>query len=73
MELGLENDQVIEALQKNEVVVKNYMSSIDEKAAKQIRDLFAPKIPAKASPKTAKVKTKINLYIYSNSVQKQRV
>ena len=36
------------------------MSSVDEEAAKQIRDLFAPKIPAKASPKTVKVKTKIN-------------
>ena len=61
MELGLENDQVIEALQKNKVAVKNYMSSVDEEAAKQIRDLFAPKIPSKASPKTVKVKTKIKL------------
>ena len=37
------------------------MSSVDEEAAKQIRDLFSPKIPAKASPKTVKVKTKIKL------------
>jgi len=61
LELGLQNDQVIEALQKNKVIVKNYMSSVDEEAAKQIRDLFSPKIPAKASPKTVKVKTKIKL------------
>ena len=61
LELGLQNDQVIEALQKNKVIVKNYMSSVDEEAAKQIRDLFSPKIPVKASPKTAKVKTKIKL------------
>ena len=58
LELGLQNDQVIEALQKNNVVVKNYMSSVNEDAAKQIRDLFAPKIPSKASPKTVKVKCK---------------
>ena len=61
LELGLQNDQVIEALKKNKVIVKNYMSSVDEEAAKQIRDLFLPKIPAKASPKTVKVKTKIKL------------
>ena len=61
LELGLQNDQVIEALQKNKVIVKNYMSSVDEEAAKQIRDIFSPKIPAKASPKAVKVKTKIKL------------
>ena len=61
LELGLQNDQVIEALQKNKVIVKNYMSSVDEEAAKQIRDLFSPEIPAKTSPKTVKVKTKIKL------------
>ena len=61
LELGLQNDQVIEALQKNKVIVKNYMSSVDEEAAKEIRELFSPKISAKASPKTVKVKTKIKL------------
>ena len=61
LELGLPNDHVIEALEKNKVTVKNYMSSVDEEAANQIRDLFAPKIPAKASSKTVKVKTKIKL------------
>ena len=61
VELGLQNDQVIEALKKNNIVVKNYMSSVDEDAAKQIRGLFAPKTTAKAKPKTAKVKTKIKL------------
>ncbi len=61
LELGLQNDQVIEALQKNKIVVKNHMSSVDEEAAQHIRDLFSPKTPAKASPKTAKVKAKIKL------------
>ena len=61
LELGLQNDQIIEALKKNKVIVKNYMSSVDEEAANQIRNLFSPKISAQASPKTAKVKTKIKL------------
>jgi len=33
LELGLQNDQIIEALQKKKVAVKNHMSSIDEEAA----------------------------------------
>ena len=61
LELGLQNDQIIEALQNKKIVVKNHMSSVDEEAAQHIRDLFAPKTSAKASPKAVKVKAKIKL------------
>ncbi len=63
LELGLQNDQIIETLQKKDIPVKNYMSSIDEEVAQDIRDLFSPKAPAEVAPKTvkAKVKTKIKI------------
>jgi len=61
LELGLQNDQIIEALQNKKIVVKNHMSSVDEEAAQHIRDLFSPKTAAKATPKTVKVKAKIKL------------
>ena len=61
VELGLQNDQVIDALKKKKVAVKNHMSSVDEEAAEYIRNLFSPKVSAKASTKSAKVKTKIKL------------
>ncbi|MBT5472016.1 MAG: translation initiation factor IF-2 [Nitrospina sp.] len=64
LELGLQNDQIIEALQKKKIVVKNHMSSVDEEAAQHIRDLFSPKTPAKAATKAAvkvKAKTKIKI------------
>ena len=61
LELGLQNDQVIDALKKKKVLVKNHMSSIDEEGAEYIRNLFSPKVSAKASTKSAKVKTKIKL------------
>ena len=32
LELNIQNDQIIEALQKHDVAVKNHMSSIDEEA-----------------------------------------
>ena len=68
LELNIQNDQIIEALQKNDVAVKNHMSSIDEEATQYIRDLFAPKTPA-ASTSTKKVvkkaKAKIKIKVPS--------
>ncbi len=64
LELNIQNDQIIEALQKHDVVVKNHMSSIDDEATQYIRDLFAPKIVATATKKvvkTAKAKIKIKV------------
>ena len=61
LELGLQNDQIIEALQKKKIVVKNHMSSVDEEAAHYIRDLFAPKTSSKTERKTVKAKAKIKI------------
>ena len=52
LELNIQNDQIIEALQKHDVAVKNHMSSIDEEATQYIRDLFTPK--AAEAPATTK-------------------
>ena len=52
LELNIQNDQIIEALQKHDVAVKNHMSSIDEEATQYIRDLFTPKTAA--APATTK-------------------
>ena len=67
LELGLQNDQIIEALQKKEIAVKNHMSSVDEVVAQDIRDLFAPKAPEKTAPKTVKVKAKTKIKIKAPS------
>ena len=67
LELGLQNDQIIEALQKKEIAVKNHMSSVDEEVAQDIRDLFAPKAPEKTAPKTVKVKAKTKIKIKAPS------
>ena len=68
LELNIQNDQIIEALQKNDVAVKNHMSSIDEEATQYIRELFTPKTPA-ASTSTKKVvkkaKAKIKIKVPS--------
>ena len=53
LELNIQNDQIIEALQKRDIAVKNHMSSIDEEATQYIRDLFTPK-----KAKTAKTTKK---------------
>ena len=58
LELGLQNDQIIEALQKKKIAVKNHMSSVDEDAAQHIRALFAPKTSPKAKPNKVKTKTR---------------
>ena len=41
LELNVQNDQVIEELQKQNIMVKNYMSAIDEEAADYIRTVFS--------------------------------
>ena len=53
LELNVQNDQIIDALNKKDISVKNYMSSIDEEAVAYMRELFSPKPVAK---KTAKKK-----------------
>ncbi|MFT4577956.1 MAG: translation initiation factor IF-2 [Nitrospinales bacterium] len=67
LELGLQNDQIIEALQKKEIAVKNHMSSVDEEVAQEIRDLFSPTTPQKIAPKTLKVKAKTKIKIKAPS------
>jgi translation initiation factor IF-2 len=58
LELNVQNDQIIEALHKKDIPVKNYMSSIDEETAEFIRNQFCPKVkPAKAKA-VIKVKSK---------------
>ena len=60
LELNIQNDQILDALEEKGHTVKNYMSSIDEAIADEIRELFAPKpTTKKVSPKaTKKVTTK---------------
>ena len=60
LELNIQNDQILDALEEKGHTVKNYMSSIDEAIADEIRELFAPKPTSKkVSPKaTKKVTTK---------------
>jgi translation initiation factor IF-2 len=67
LELGLQNDQIIEALQKKDIAVKNHMSSVDEEVAQDIRDLFAPKTPEKTAPKAVKIKAKTKIKIKAAS------
>jgi translation initiation factor IF-2 len=67
LELGLQNDQIIEALQKKEIAVKNHMSSVDEEVAQEIRDLFSPKAPVKITPKAVKAKAKTKIKIKAPS------
>ena len=67
LELGLQNDQIIEALQKKEVSVKNHMSSVDEEVAQDIRDLFSPAAPEKVAPKAVKIKSKTKIKIKAPS------
>ena len=63
LELNIQNDQILGALEEKGHTVKNYMSSIDEAIADEIRELFAPKpTTKKVSPKaTKKVTTKKNI------------
>ena len=68
LELNIQNDQIIEALQKHDVAVKNHMSSIDEEATQYIRDLFTPKAaeaPGAAKKVVKKAKAKIKIKVPS--------
>jgi translation initiation factor IF-2 len=67
LELGLQNDQIIEALQKKDITVKNHMSSVDEEVAQEVRDIFSPKSPAKSAPKAVKAKAKAKIKIKAPS------
>ena len=68
LELNIQNDQIIEALQKHDVAVKNHMSSIDEEATQYIRDLFTPKAteaPSATKKVVKKAKAKIKIRVPS--------
>ena len=67
LELGLQNDQIIEALKNKKVVVKNHMSSVDEEAAQYIRDLFSPKTSSESKPIEVKPKAKAKIKIKAAS------
>ncbi len=57
LELNIQNNQILDALKEKGYSVKNYMSSIDETTADEIRELFAVKSSStKVSPKTTKKK-----------------
>ena len=65
LELNVQNDQILGALKDIGQAVKNYMSSIDDKTADEIRKLLTPKpqskkVTSKATKKstTKKVTTK---------------
>ena len=73
LELGFQNDQVIEALQKKKIAVKNHMSSVDEEAAQHIRSLFSPKTSSKAEHKGVEVKTKVKAKIKIKTTSKVKI
>ncbi|MEC7641528.1 MAG: translation initiation factor IF-2 [Nitrospinota bacterium] len=56
LELNVQNDQIIEELQKKNIMVKNYMSAIDDEAANYIRTIFSK--PQKSETKKAAAKSK---------------
>lgn len=60
LELNIQNDQIIDALHKKDIPVKNYMSSIDEETANYVRELYNPQ-PATANTAKVKAKTKITI------------
>jgi len=59
LELNVQNDRILDTLKDMGQAVKNYMSSIDDKTADEIRELLTPKPPSKkVTPKTTKKITK---------------
>ena len=58
LELNVQNDQIIEELQKNDIHVKNYMSAIDDDMAEKIRAHFSDSGKEDSSKKLATSKTK---------------
>ena len=66
LELNIQNDQVIEELNKLDIPVKNHMSTITEEAADQVRELLleekkskSKKTPGTLKGKTAKTKASV--------------
>ena len=58
LELNIQNDQILGALEDKGHAVKNYMSSIDDKTADEIRELLTQKPPSKKlTPKATKKST----------------
>ncbi|MCL0045069.1 translation initiation factor IF-2 [Nitrospinaceae bacterium] len=58
LELNVQNDRILDALKDMGQAVKNYMSSIDDKTADEIRELFTPKPPSKkVTPKVTRKST----------------
>jgi len=56
LELNVQNDQIIEELQKHDIHVKNYMSAIDDDMANKIREQFSQ--GGKKTKTSTKVATK---------------
>ena len=65
LELNVQNDQIIDALHKEDIPVKNYMSSIDEETAEFIRNQFAPKVKPGKAKTVIKVKSKTTKKAYT--------
>ena len=58
IELNVQNDQILDSLKDMGQAVKNYMSSIDEKTADEVRERLTPKTPSKkGTPKSTKKST----------------
>ena len=58
LELNVQNDQILDALEKKGHTVKNYMSSIDAGTADEIREFFNPKLSSKKATSRTKATTK---------------
>ena len=62
LELNVNNDQILDALKNSGHIVKNFMSSIDDTIADEIRKLLSPqpeseKVTTKATKKSTTKKT----------------
>ena len=58
LELNVQNDRILDALKDMGQAVKNYMSSIDNQTADEIRELLTQKPPSeKVIPKATKKST----------------
>jgi translation initiation factor IF-2 len=72
LELNIQNDQIIDALHKKDIPVKNYMSSIDEETANYVRELFTPE-PTGAAKVKAKTKITVKTAAKKAAAPKSRV
>jgi translation initiation factor IF-2 len=58
LELNVNNDQILDALKDNGHIVKNFMSSVDDTIADEIRELLSPQPKSeKLTPKATKKST----------------